>query len=200
MQCFSKWCIQSLWIALNYSSETLPCFVWIDSSYSKTPLWLLLQNSVTYFLLQLPKTMPFDFILHVDGNDKLAFELLLKLSETRSESHTPLGSSPQSGQFPFQSWLSVYRFSHRLVFAFHPSIRPCPQNSETLLRSHIINSQTAVKSSEVYLLSHSRLPLQQFMCRDHTRLSHLLWQNMGEWQEASHVTWQLVTRGDIDRS
>lgn len=96
-KCFSKWYSQSLWIAPNYPSP--PWFLSIDLSYSKSQLWLYFRILWPTFCCNYRKLCLLILDLHVDGNDTLAGELLLKLLAASKRNRTPFGPNSHSGPF-----------------------------------------------------------------------------------------------------
>lgn len=166
MKCFSKWCIQSLWIALNYSSETLPCFPWTDSSYSKTPLRLYSRSlwpTLYCNSKKEKKKVAFWFYYACWWKWLISIWAFVKAFDCQRVPHT-IWIKSSIWSFPIlilrvcqRNMCAVSAIIWYLHFIHLPIRRP--KNSQTLSwRSHIINYQTAaVTFSEVYLLSQSRL-------------------------------------------
>lgn len=125
--CFSKWYSQSLWIAPNYPPTPTPTFPVDWLSYSKSQLWLYFRILWPTFCCNCRKLCLLILDLHVDRNDTLAGELLLKLLAASEWNHTSFGPNSHSGYFILFLFLQVWTdgdkpYTVYMAFAFHFSL------------------------------------------------------------------------------
>lgn len=154
-------------------SKSLPqsLFLWIDSSYSKSQLWLYFWILWPTFCCNYRKLCLLILDLHVDRNDTLAGELLLKLLAASERNCTPFGPNSHSGHFILFLFLQVWTDGDKLCtvymafdFSLHLSIgspqttdRSLPVDSTSRVfpvffpLSHIFNLiQTVYRSATYY--------------------------------------------------